>query len=103
MAEGHAAHGLPVQDVVVGGAQRGRVPDDHLLLAVTELGVVVLDLEVLGAQRGDQVHDVVVGGSETGGGVDQAVVDRLEAVGADAGRGPGGRGVNSGSNAADMV
>jgi hypothetical protein len=36
--------GFPQQDVVVGGAQRRRMPDRNLMLAVTELGIIVLDL-----------------------------------------------------------
>ena len=78
--EGHAADGFPVQHVVVGGAQRVGVPDRHLVLAVTELGVVVLDDQALRLQRRDEFHGEVVREVEAGGGVAQAVVDRDQPV-----------------------
>src|SRR5438067_10694281 len=40
MLERHAAHGLPIEDVVVGGLQSGRVPDGKLLLTPAKLGIV---------------------------------------------------------------
>ena len=86
MPERHAADRLPVQHVVVGGAQRVGVPDGELVLAVAEFGVVVLDLEALRLHRGDQFHGEVVTLMEAGGGVAQAVVKRDEPV-RDGGRG----------------
>ena len=73
-AERGAPHRLPVQHVVVGGPQRGRVPDGHLLLAVAQFGVVVLGPQALGAERAEQVHGEVVRQVEAGGGVAQAVI-----------------------------
>ena len=86
MPERHAADRLPVQHVVVGGAQRVGVPDGELVLAVAEFRVVVLDLEALRLHCGDQFHGEVVTLMETGGGVAQAVVKRDEPV-RDGGRG----------------
>ena len=79
-AERHAPHRLPVQQVVVGRAQRRGVPDHHFLLAVTELGIVVLDLEPLRLQRLHQVQHEVVRALEAGGGVAQAVVGGQQPV-----------------------
>ena len=87
--EGHAADGLPVQHVVVGGAQRVGVPDGNLVLAVAELRVVVLDGEALLLERPGEFHGEVVRQVEAGGGVAQAVVERDEPV-RDGGPGGGG-------------
>ena len=88
--ERHAADGLPVQHVVIGGAQRVGVPDGELMLAVAEFGVVVLDREILRLERGDEFHGEVVRQVEAGGGVAQAVVDRDQPV---RDRRPGGGGL----------
>jgi hypothetical protein len=66
--------------VVVGGTQRVGVPDGELVLAVAELGVVVLDLQALLLHRRDQLHDERVPLVEAGRGVAQAVVDGDEPV-----------------------
>ena len=88
--------------MVVGGAQRVGVPDGHLVLAVAEFGIVVLDLEALRLHRRDEFHGEVVALMKAGGGVAQAVVDRDEPVrdGGRRGRGFAAATVNSGSNAA---
>ena len=49
-------HGLPIEDLAVGGFERRRVADRQLLLAVAELRVVLLDRNALRLERG---HDVV--------------------------------------------
>jgi hypothetical protein len=78
--ERHATDRLPVQHVVVGGAQRVRVPDGKLVLAVAEFGVIVLDFEALRLHRGDEFHGEVVTLMKAGGGVAQAVIKRDEPV-----------------------
>ena len=70
LAGGDAADRLAHQQLLVGGLDGGRVRGRDLLLAVAELGVVLLDRDLLGVERGDQRVGVVL---RSGGG------DRREA------------------------
>src|ERR1700730_12110760 len=55
--EGDATHCLAIDDVAVRRLQRGRVTNRDYLLAPAELGVVRLDCQALGLQRGDDLVD----------------------------------------------
>src|SRR5262249_60445461 len=81
-------HGLPIEDLAIGGFERWRVADRQLLLAVAELRVVLLDRNALRLERG---HDVVHHGRRRrhpDGGEAEALVQRREpAVGQPHGQG----------------
>src|SRR5919201_2323377 len=55
--EGNAADRFSIEDVPVGRGDGGRRADGKFLLAPTELGVVLLDVEALRLERGDHVVD----------------------------------------------
>ena len=57
---GHGADRLPHQQLLVGGLQRGRMGGGDLLLAVAELGVVLLERDPLRLERRRQLVDVVL-------------------------------------------
>ena len=76
--EGHAADRFPVEDVMIGGLQRGRIANREFLLAPAELRIVLLDEHPLRFERGDDFVDDRSGDIHAGGREAAAVVDRDE-------------------------
>src|SRR5207253_8664997 len=72
----HAADRLAYEDLLVGGPQRGRVSGRDLLLPVAELGVVLLELDLLPLERVRERLDVVLGGRRADRREAEALVDR---------------------------
>ena len=73
---GDAADRLAHHDLPVGGLESGRVAGRQLLLAGAELGVVLVDGDVLPVERIDQLIDVVLRRGHPDRRVAQARIDR---------------------------
>src|SRR5438034_440794 len=72
----HAAHRLAVEHLTIGGIQRGGVTDRELLLPVSELRIVLLDLDPLRLQRRDELVDDRRRRRHPGRGEAEALVER---------------------------
>jgi hypothetical protein len=75
-----APHGLAIEHLAIRRVERGRVPDGELLLPVPQLGVVLLDLDVLGLERRHELVHERRGGRHPGRGEAEAFVERREAA-----------------------
>src|SRR2546423_11557199 len=68
----HAPNRLAYEQLLVGGLKRRGVCGRDLLLPVTELGVVLLERDVLRLERRSQLVDIVLGGGHRDRGESQS-------------------------------
>src|SRR5258705_1054733 len=77
VAIGDGTNRFPIEDLTIGGGQRGRVTDGQLLLPVAELRIVLLELYALRLQgRHHVVHDESGRGHADGGEAQRLVEGR---------------------------
>src|SRR6266508_2293114 len=76
MLVGHIAHRVAVEDLAVRGSERGRMADGQLLLAMTQLWIILVYFDALRFQCSDDSIHHLRGCCHANGGEAQAFIER---------------------------